>query len=152
MGTLFLFLFIVAPLSITFHELGHAFGAYHVHSDRILFSIGTGKPIFSLHGGRFRVLVHTLFFIGGHTLHEREHTYTKRELCLISVTGPIFNIVFGLICLLIDLEIFYIAFLFNVWLASINIIPFKIGEKKSDGYVCLELFKKKNLHKDKKPL
>jgi hypothetical protein len=142
MASLLLFLLIGAPISIFFHEIGHALGAYIFKSDYIYFSIGTGRKLLSWNKGRLTIYIHTLLFIGGHVFYQRKRHYTKFEQIIISLSGPICNGIIAFTCWQLNLmenDIFNIFFWFNIWLSAVNLIPFRFGAKKSDGYICFEV-------------
>ncbi|MRG86460.1 M50 family metallopeptidase [Salinibacillus xinjiangensis] len=143
MMNLVVFLFVIAPISIVLHELGHAGSAYLLKADCIHFSIGIGKERKVIRVGRLFIHLHTLPFMGGHAASEKELDFSKMEKILISSAGPLVN---GLVAVLIlslfplgTSNILSLTFYFNLWLAIMNIIPFRVGQKKSDGYVCMEI-------------
>lgn len=143
-------LFIVAPICTLIHEGGHAIGAILVKADKIHLTIGAGKKIWEMRYKNFRFSVRKIFFFSGMTKNERAKAYSHIEIAIISISGPLNNIVFAIL--------FYLAYntdtyvndfllllcLFNVWLAFTNLLPFKLRDKQSDGYVMIQaLIKKK---------
>jgi len=139
--------FLIAPISILIHELGHVSGAFIVKADHIRLSIGIGNKNKLLDFNRLQVIVHSVYFIGGVTQSKRNIPYTKVEIILITFLGPAFNVIAACICLFIY-EIypnrFWQLFLwFNAWMAIINSIPFKIKDRQTDGYTILDLIVRK---------
>lgn len=138
-------LLIVAPIGTIIHEVGHLIGAKIVKSDQISLSIGLGKRIGSLSFKNVQVNIHLLFFLGGYVSNKREKPYQLLEMICIIGAGPLHNAIYATIFYLIS-SVFYnqyihILFLFNLWLAIINFIPFKIKDKQSDGYTILSLLR-----------
>lgn len=88
-----------------------------------------------------------LFFLYRRTCeNERYVPYRTIEMISIIVFGPLLNGVFAVFFyMLYDLfpnEYLFLLFLFNGWLALINLIPFKVKSKQSDGYMILNLLRK----------
>lgn len=143
---LFYLILIVGPFSILLHESGHAAAARVVKADRITVSIGYGKLLSSAVFERFQLNVHMAYFLGGFARSERGIPYKSSEMIWIAVSGPIANGLFT--CLLYFIYVIYpnayiqLLCLFNLWLTVINIIPFRIKEKQTDGYTILEELKK----------
>lgn len=138
--------FIGAPTSLVFHELGHVTGARFIHASRVILMIGEGKTIWK---GQFKfitIILRRLYFINSVTQTIPNQPLTKRNIVTISAMGPIFSLLLGVIVYLvyaifISHIIIYILFLFNIWLGVVNLIPFKIGQKQSDGYTILQAMK-----------
>ncbi|SDJ66476.1 site-2 protease family protein [Sediminibacillus albus] len=135
-------IFIVAPLGTIIHELGHALGAWLLKADRIEFSLGTGRRMSTIHLKRHQLNIHLLFIAGGQAFSQRHKPYSNVEAIVISLSGPLINLMAAAIIhlsasfLTIRLEL---LFWFNLWLAVINLIPFKWNGKHSDGYHVLSL-------------
>lgn len=139
-------LFIVAPIGTIIHEVGHLIGAKIVKSDQISLSIGLGKRIGSFSFQNIQVNIHLLFFLGGCVNNRRDKPYQLLEMLCIIGAGPIHNAIYAIFFYLLS-SVFYnqyihILSLFNLWLAIINIIPFKMKDKQSDGYIMLSLLRK----------
>lgn len=134
--------FIIAPISMFIHEFGHAIGAKFVKADQVKINIGFGKrktmmKIFSIH-----IFIFLCYFLGGYVISERNPSYTDLEKIIISLFGPIFNILLAII-LYFTLKSFSnpfisVIYIFNFWLGFINLIPFKIFGKSSDGHTILK--------------
>lgn len=145
----FIFLVLVAaPISTFVHECGHAIGAKIVASDRITLTIGVGRRIGTISLKTVHITFHMIFFLGGYTRYERKRSYQSRELIWISILGPISSFIFAFLCyFMYDLysnNYMKILLLFNVWLTIMNIIPFKIKDKLSDGYAILKILTNKH--------
>lgn len=142
-------LFIVAPIGTFIHESGHALGAKLVKADKVVLSIGLGKIIGTISLRQIEIRLHTFFFIGGFVQSERHLPYTVGETCLISICGPLNNAVFASFLYILQTSYFdnyfmQVLYLFNVWLAIINIIPFKFTGKQSDGYTIVQAINNRN--------
>lgn len=148
--TLFLLLFlffIVAPIGMIIHEFGHAIGAIITKADRVILTIGLGNCMLTFNIKHINVKVHALYFLGGYTKTERRLAYTKTDVFWTTLFGPLNNGLFSLAfyCLYVVFLNPYIKllFLFNLWLAVVNLIPFKYKGKQSDGYILLNTIRKK---------
>ena len=143
-----LFLFIFAPLTILIHEFGHVLGAMVMRATHIEMMIGTGKKIFTLTGRKWKLSLHLLYFLGAHTSCERQPFFSKIERIIISSSGPLLNGIVGFFLHyyipLNHLMIWELFVLFNFWLFLINLIPYRIGGKPSDGYTILQLLKRRD--------
>ncbi|PAV29543.1 hypothetical protein CIL05_11815 [Virgibacillus profundi] len=133
---------IAAPFSIFLHELGHAIAARTVNADQITLSIGLGNKISTIFLGKIQITINAIFFLGGLAKSERNIPYKSSEIVWISISGPITNAVFAFLVYLAYFiypnNFLHLLFLFNLWLAFANIIPFKIKEKKTDGYTIFK--------------
>lgn len=140
--------FIVAPLSSLLHEAGHAAAARTVGADQITLSIGLGKRINTVIFDNVQITFHAIFFLGGLAKSERVIPYKSCEIAWITMGGPITNAFFALLFYILYAmypnEYLELLFLFNIWLAFINSIPFKIKERRSDGYLILQTILKKD--------
>lgn len=139
-------LFIVAPIGTIIHESGHLIGAKLMRADYMILSIGYGKRLFIFKWNNIQIKIRSFFFIGGHVRNERDIPYRTSEMIWIIGFGPLLNGIFAvffyLLYHLIPSDFLYLLFLFNLWLALINVIPFKMKEKQSDGYMILNLLRK----------
>ncbi|MEJ8776835.1 site-2 protease family protein [Pseudogracilibacillus sp. ICA-222130] len=142
----FIFLiFFVAPFSLLIHELGHMFGAVRMKATKIQLSIGTGKKLYEKDEAQFHIIIRRLFLFHYATATVRDQPFTSKEKVVITLMGPVFNGIVAFIFFIIDL-FFYehlgiqLCMLFNFWLFFVNLIPFKIGQKQSDGYTIYRLF------------
>lgn len=135
-------LFLVAPVSIVMHEIGHLLGAKIVKADYLNLSIGQGKRLFSFSGETFIITVHALYFLGGETKSKRKQPYKPLDILLITAGGPIVNLllvfVFYVIYSVYPFKYILLLILFNLWLGLGNLIPFKIRGKCSDGYIIFK--------------
>ena len=136
-------IFAVAPISIVLHEFGHAFAARVVNADDIIISIGKGKQCKVIGFNRIQLIFHTVFFLGGLAESRRTEPYKKGELVWIAISGPITNALIAFLIYMLNemypnnyLQLF---FSFNIWLAVVNIIPLKVKEKNTDGYMIMKL-------------
>lgn len=146
--TIFLMLaLVIAPISLLIHELGHLTGALLMKATSIRLTIGAGNILIEKQFQRVHLLIRKFFIVNSFTSTIREIPFRNREKIFITLMGPIFSSVLAFICYLTYHAIFphyfiFIAFLFNGWLVIMNLLPYKIGQKQSDGYtICTLLFK-----------
>lgn len=147
--------FIIAPISLLFHEIGHVVGASTMRATSIRLTIGLGKPIWSTYIGDIQLVICRFFLINSVTATVRDIPFTRREKLLITFMGPSFSGLLTLITYIaystfVQSEILYLFYLFNLWLVIINLIPFKIGQKQSDGYTICTLLIQSFKHVTKK--
>lgn len=143
---LFLILiFIIAPISLLFHEIGHVVGATMMRATSIRLTIGFGKPFWQTTFGHIQIVLQRFFLINSFTATVRDVPFTNKEKLWITFMGPFFSGLLTLITYIaystfIQTDLLYLFFMFNLWLMIINLIPFKIGQKQSDGYtICTQL-------------
>ncbi|WP_188453748.1 site-2 protease family protein [Virgibacillus oceani] len=139
---------LIAPVSTVIHELGHIIGAKLVKADSVTLSIGSGKSVCKFNIKRLHIRLHALYFIGGIAYSERSIPYKTGEIIWITLCGPVFNGIFAmLVSVLFDLTngFYQLLVLFNCWLAIVNIIPFRLKEKQSDGYTIIQTISKRKI-------
>ncbi|GGB33889.1 hypothetical protein F3157_04880 [Virgibacillus dakarensis] len=130
-----------APVSTMLHELGHVLGAKWAKADSITLSVGAGKKLITFSFKQIQIDVFTLFFLGGSAYSERNIPYKPMEKICISLAGPVSNgLAAAIVCVLFGSSNVFVQvlILFNIWLAVINIIPFKLNGKQSDGYTIVK--------------
>ncbi|MUK87224.1 hypothetical protein GMD78_02260 [Ornithinibacillus sp. L9] len=145
---LLLYLFLIAaPFSTIIHELGHLVGATIVKADQITLSIGTGKNAYTFSKDNIRISFQPSFLLTGLTKSERSKPYNSLEVAFITFCGPLFNILSfilftGLHNFVHENSYFFLLMLLNGWIATVNMVPFKVNNKESDGYIIFkQLFK-----------
>ncbi|MEC3884721.1 hypothetical protein GLW00_10365 [Halobacillus litoralis] len=149
--TLLLLIFLVAPISLFIHELGHLFPGRYFRADQSVLHLGRGKVIGRWRKSGVHVYIHLFFFQGAYSLNERKPPFKDREKAWISMGGPIFNTITAFILFLWFKDqggdLLRIAFLFNTYLAIMNLIPFSIKGKDSDGYRLWSIVKRRFLNR-----
>ncbi|WP_249871909.1 site-2 protease family protein [Oceanobacillus saliphilus] len=139
-------IFVIAPLTTLIHELGHVSGSLALKADYVQLCMGIGKRKSVTTYRRVEFIVYPFFFIGGFTRSERNKPYLKSERIWITILGPIFNGISALVSYLLNevypSEFLQLFFWFNIWMSFVNIIPFKINGKQTDGFTILELIRK----------
>lgn len=134
---------LVAPISMIVHEFGHMFGAKLVKAEKIHVNLGHGKLLSTFTINNILINVHLFSMIGAYTMSYRKIPYRAYEKIVISIMGPLFSAVFAIVCYILCQwfisQLLSLFFLFNVWLAISNIVPFKIGNKQSDGYTVYKI-------------
>ncbi len=139
---------IAAPVGTLIHETGHVIGARMFHADNVKLSIGTGRKISSFSFHKVRIMIRSIFFIGGMASSDRKTPYKTHEIVIIAMCGPLNNGVFA--CLLFFLYLVFptsyllLLLLFNLWVAIINLVPFQFKGKKSDGYTIYKALTRKS--------
>lgn len=136
--------FIISPFSLLFHEIGHLVGASLMRSTSIQLTIGLGKTLWQTTFANIRIIIRRFFLVNSVTSTVRTTPFTIREKIVITIMGPSFSAMLTIITYIayhvfVETEILYLFFLFNLWLVIINMIPFKIKQKQSDGYIVLSL-------------
>ena len=137
-----LLLFVIAPLSLFLHELAHGIVAYFFQSSYIYIQLGLGPSLWERKQGVFTITINLFIFLGALAAYERHPEHTLSERAIISGAGPLINA----LLVLLGYLMFYVVehpylslfIAFNLWLTTMNLIPFKFANKKSDGYVIAE--------------
>jgi len=148
LGVFLLLVFFIAPISLLFHEIGHVMGAKWANASSIQLTIGVGNKLWAGSISNLQITVRSLFMINSFTSTTRKNPYQRKEKIMITMMGPLFSgllaiIIYGVYFIFIPSQMMYIFFLFNLWLVFINVLPFKIGQKQSDGYIIYTLLLKK---------
>ncbi|TFJ93769.1 site-2 protease family protein [Lentibacillus salicampi] len=144
----FLFLiFVVAPAGTTVHELGHVLGAKSVEADQVFLSIGAGTTVYRTKWKHIHMTMRILFFIGGLTSSKRKVPYQRHEQIRIAALGPFSSFLAAVLCYALYTvypnNYLMLLLLFNLWVAVVNIIPFRFKGKPSDGYTILSVIRQK---------
>src|SRR5699024_1811154 len=129
-------------------EIGHVMGAKWANASSIQLTIGVGNKLWAGSISNLQITVRSLFMINSFTSTTRKNPYQRKEKIMITMMGPLFSgllaiIIYGVYFIFIPSQMMYIFFLFNLWLVFINVLPFKIGQKQSDGYIIYTLLLKK---------
>ncbi|MYL48408.1 hypothetical protein GLV98_02890 [Halobacillus litoralis] len=149
--TLLVLIFLVAPLSLFIHELGHLFPGLYFRADQSVLHLGRGKVIGQWRKGGIHVYFHLFFFQGAYSVNERKRPFKDFEEAWISIGGPLFNAITAFVLFLWFKEqggnVLRISFLFNMYLALMNLVPFSIKGKDSDGYRLWSIVKRRFLNR-----
>lgn len=132
----------VAPISLLLHELGHVIGAILIKSETIKLVIGSGKEVIQINGSStLQISIHQWFFWGAFTESVQSSPVQPRKVVIVAVLGPAFSLLwaflFYYVTSFIAHPLLQLFFFFNLWIGVINILPFKIGIKQSDGYTII---------------
>ncbi|WP_160849860.1 site-2 protease family protein [Pontibacillus yanchengensis] len=134
--------FIIAPLSLFLHELAHGIVAYFFQSSYIYIQLGVGPSLLKQKHGVFRISICLYIFLGALVAYERDPEHTMYERAVISIAGPFINaflVLLGFVMYyVVDHPYISLFIAFNIWITTVNLIPFKFANKKSDGYVIAE--------------
>lgn len=144
--SLLIFIFIFAPISLLFHELGHAIVARICRADHIMIVTGSGKVRFKWTIGRLKWIIRTSVIFPIYTISEREDAFSRGEQVSISLGGPLMNGLLMICFIIFEILVFQdpaiqLSIAFNAWLCIVNGIPFKIGQRQSDGYTIYKMMK-----------
>lgn len=145
---LFLYMIIIAPLSLFWHELGHVMGAKLAGASQVVLTIGVGRPIFERVYNNVTIIIRKLFIFNSFTETKRPDLLSNYDKIVITFMGPVSSLVLSLLAyflyvLILPHLLLVVLCLFNLWIGVINLIPFKINERQSDGYTILQMFKNK---------
>lgn len=142
---LIIFILIMVPISLFIHELGHLLGAIFLKADRVTIYLGIGKQVSSFTYKNMHVKMFLLMMFHAYTQSERKLDFTNREYAFITIMGPLFSLLLtgliGAFLFVVKSKVILYFFLFNLWITVINLIPFKIKNQKSDGYLIWTLLK-----------
>jgi len=141
----FILIILLAPISLLIHELGHVYGATRMKATKVQLSIGIGSTLFQRDTNKFEIILRRFFLVHYATATVREEPFRRSEKLFITIMGPLFNAICAFSLFLIEYYVYthliiQLFMLFNIWLVVMNLIPFKIGQKHSDGYTIYRLF------------
>ncbi|WP_377345872.1 site-2 protease family protein [Pontibacillus salicampi] len=135
-------LILIAPCSVLIHECGHALTAWIHKAEYIYLHLGIGPKVWNVHTEHFQFQINLLFLVGAMALYERKEAFSKAEQAIISLAGPLANGLAaggGLVLYQwLPLPIVAMFIAFNGWLCVMNLIPYRVGSKRSDGYITLQ--------------
>lgn len=143
---IFIFIVVIVPVSLFWHELGHLVGARIVRATHITLTIGIGKPILQRTYKNMTFVVNQLFLFHSLTETSSVKSLTRKNMVIITLMGPISSLILSLLTysfymLILPSTVILLTILFNLWLGVINLLPFKINERQSDGYTILQMIK-----------
>ncbi|QKY69240.1 site-2 protease family protein [Lentibacillus sp. CBA3610] len=148
--TIYLVVYLIlfaAPFGTLIHEIGHVLGAKLVSADKITLTMGAGSTIFRFVWNKTDISIRVLFFLGGMAGSERRMPYQSTEQIIIAALGPVSSIIASGLCYglynVYPNSYLLILLLFNLWIAVLNIVPFRIKDKKSDGFVICQAIRKR---------
>lgn len=136
--------FIIAPISLLFHEIGHLVGASLMRATSVQLTIGLGKPLWQTKFANIHIMIRRFFLVNSVTSTVRTVPFSNREKITITMMGPLFSSMLTIITFIaynvfIPTDVLYLFYMFNLWLVIINLIPFRIKHKQSDGYTICAL-------------
>ncbi|MBD8071485.1 site-2 protease family protein [Bacillus sp. PS06] len=146
-------LFIVVPMTVFLHEVGHGLVARVMKIDGVEVVIGTGPMLVSFQFGGIHFQFHAIYFFGAYTTNLSAHEVSEWQRGLISLGGPLVNVGVAILAyLLLDMNhmISELFVLFNVWVGLVNLIPYKLLKRESDGLIFIKsMYKEIRLIKTK---
>ncbi|TLS37671.1 site-2 protease family protein [Pseudalkalibacillus caeni] len=133
------FMLFVVPATIFLHETGHLIVAKVLKIKGLRMVLGTGPLLIEKNTLDVAVEIRLLYFAGGYSTTHSKGSIHKWKQGLISIGGPLINLFFcyGLMQWLDSRatnSFLQLLFLFNLWVGIINLIPFRIKGKESDGW------------------
>ncbi len=140
-----LVIFVLFPLATLLHELGHHLTARLTGIKETQIRVGIGPPILHINNRLLKLECRLFYFIGAHTFSGQIDETTSFNRFFITLNGPLVNAVtagwlwgfYGSDTSLLGNTLTLFAFI-NLWIAIGNLLPFKIRNRKSDGYIVLE--------------
>ncbi len=135
-----LLVLVVVPITNFFHETGHIFIAklFNLKGSDIV--IGTGPKLISFNLLETNVQFNLFYFLGGYSTNVSEGEITNWQRGLISLGGPLINIMVASLLLISNLPysmLVELFILFNLWVGLVNLVPYKFLNRESDGFVFL---------------
>ncbi|MDX5474859.1 MAG: site-2 protease family protein [Bacillaceae bacterium] len=134
-----LFVLVGIPIIHLVHELGHVLVAriFQVKKTRIV--LGMGEPLVNLTLFGTKLEINRIYMFGGYSTNDESGNLPYFQQALISFGGPALNIllIFASIPLITRESVYFFTLFisFNIWIALSNLIPFKFGDKRSDGWI-----------------
>lgn len=141
MQTLILLLLVIVPITNLLHELGHIVMARLLKADHAILELGMGSELLSFSCFNTHIKIRTIFFVGAMSTNESDIELSYLKKALIAIGGPLSNTILVLCLIQFDpfSQLFHLMVLFNIWVALFNLIPFKLGQKRSDGYQFIQM-------------
>lgn len=133
-----MFFYLVVPLVHLIHEAGHVGVAKLYKVKNTVIGIGVGPKVLDFCFKGTRIQVNIIPFLGGYSSNDHAGKLSAKETALISFGGPVFNLL-SILLVLPFWTPFHFSFsalfvYFSLWIGIVNLIPFKLGEKRSDGW------------------
>jgi len=133
-----LFFYVVVPLVHLIHEAGHVSMAKIHKVKKTEIGIGIGPKIADFNFKGTQIRINIIPFLGGYSSNDLTRELSHKEIAWISIGGPLFNL-FSILLVLPFWTPFQFSFsalfvYFSLWIGIVNLIPFKLGEKCSDGW------------------
>ncbi|KGP93306.1 hypothetical protein N780_12850 [Pontibacillus chungwhensis BH030062] len=136
------FVFIVAPFCLLLHELGHSLLARTAGADRVEVFLGIGPSVKFQINPSFRIHIASWYFLGAMASYDKREGFSPGDRMAISLGGPLFSLGGAVISwgiyLYAPYPIVSLMLVFNCWLFIINLIPFSVKGKQSDGYLVIK--------------
>ncbi|MCF6136965.1 site-2 protease family protein [Pseudalkalibacillus berkeleyi] len=138
--------FVLFPIATLLHELGHYITARLTGIKIIQIKMGIGNTILKLNDGPLRLEVRVLFFIGGSTSWECTTQSRPIQRMFIALNGPIANLLLAFLAfhymhyvgLPLMEQTLHMFMLVNFWIAIGNLIPYKLNNRTSDGWLVVQ--------------
>lgn len=141
MSSLLLFLFFFVPLTNLLHEVGHVVAGRFLGINGTLIQLGSGPKLFHFDIKHTEINVMAIYFIGAFSTSDYSDRLVDWKRGVISLSGPLVNICIVLAMIFIgwtETTSLRLFILFNLWVGVVNIIPFKVKGKESDGYIFVQ--------------
>jgi len=135
---------IIGPIANFWHEFGHTVAALLLKTDRIEITLGKGKEMVQFEIKTVRIKIKRIYFLGGVTNSQRVKAFNNDEKIVLALAGPFFSLLLAILsfigCFYVMHNILLMSMIYNSWVAFMNVIPFHLKNKKSDGYIAWQAF------------
>ncbi|MFC4323563.1 site-2 protease family protein [Litchfieldia salsa] len=141
MLSIIVLLFLVVPITIFLHECGHIIIAKLMKLDGLEIVIGSGPSLLLFFVIGIKVQINMVYFVGGYSTNTSVQEIKEWQKGLISLGGPLLNLFLAIVFFMLfnmNHMVDELLVLFNVWVGIVNLIPYKLMKKESDGYVFVK--------------
>jgi membrane-associated protease RseP (regulator of RpoE activity) len=135
-------LVVIVPITNFIHEWGHILLARWLKVTGTMLELGVGPKIFSFRLLGCQCQINAVYFLGAQSFNESDEEVSNWNKGLIALGGPFGNL---LIAFLLSVsitnedKIIWLFMLFNFWVGFVNLLPFKLFKKESDGFVFTKM-------------
>lgn len=133
-----MFFYLVVPLVHLIHEAGHVSMAKLLKVRNTKIEIGVGPKVFHFFFKGTQIRMNIIPFFGGYSSNEENGELSPKKIAWISFGGPLFTLLSILLVLPFwtpyQFSFSALFVYFSLWIGIVNLIPFKLGGKCSDGW------------------
>src|SRR5699024_9740539 len=113
---LFIYIIIITPVSLLWHELGHVLGARIVRASHVTLTIGIGNPLWERTFQNITFIIRKLFLFNSLTETKRPYLLSRKDKVVITFMGPMNSLLLGIIAYAIFTFIMPHLFLYSLFL------------------------------------